>query len=521
MQLATIVLNRLAFGPRPGDIEAFDALGGDDSARLTAWVDAQLNPAGIDDSACDARIAASNMPSLDKSIEQAWIEYHLPSNLGGILRTQPILDARRLKIIKSLYSKRQLNEVLVDFWQYHFNIFPWEDEHIRTAYMQFDRDCIRANAFGNFRRMLEAVAKSTSMLYYLDNYDNKVAGFNENWARELFELHALGAENYLGVRDPTTVPLGPDGVAIGYVDDDVFEAAACFTGWRVNDNPYEPGVQDTGTFLAYDTWHDKRAKTVLGKRIASNRGVVEDGLSVLDLLARHPGTGRFIARKLCRRLISDTPPQNVIDAAAAVFTAQHASPTQIAQTVRVIVLSDAFRNTWGEKFKRPFEFANSAIRATNAAVDFFNPSFEDDYGGNHYENMGQATFDRRPPDGYPDNKNAWLNTNGILNRWRFTNEMLQNRIDANNNNGVKSGGDIVFNAVAQTPAGTDTAGELADFWINRLLNRPLADPAHRQQVINLLSQGASATTILSSKFIADRLPPAIALILMSPDFQLK
>jgi uncharacterized protein (DUF1800 family) len=520
MQLSTIVWNRLAFGPRPGDAEAFAALGADDAARLTAWVDAQLNPSAIDDSACDAMIAASTISTTGKSTLQLWAEHHNVQNADSY---KPTYDVRQLKWLKAVHSKRQLNEVLVDFWHYHFNIYPWDDDHIRVTYMAFDREAIRANALGNFRAMLEQVAKSTSMLIYLDNYSNQVAGFNENWARELLELHTLGAENYLGVKDPTTVPLGPDGVAVGYVDDDVFEGAACFTGWRVNDNNWEAGVQDIGTFLAYDAWHDKRAKTFMGKRIASNRPVVDDGLSVLDILAKHPGTGRYIARKLARRLIGDNPPQSVIDAAAAVFTAQHASPTQIAQTVRVIVMSDAFKNTWGEKFKRPFEFVSSAVRALNASFVMYRQSWGDEFGGGDYDAMGMPTFGRRPPDGYPDIKRAWTNTNSMLKRWRFANALATREIDhrTDSNTQIKYGTDALPDIKAQTPVGLRTAAQLADFWINRLLGRAMASDVNRSQVVNLIAQGASANATLSTADIDERLPAAVGLILMSPDFQLK
>ena len=193
--------------------------------------------------------------------------------------------------------------------------------HRSSDLVHYDRDVIRSHALGNFRQMLESVATSTAMLYYLDNYINQVGGFNENWARELLELHSLGAENYLGVMDPFSVPLDQNGVPVGYVDNDVYEAARCFTGWRVDYSSWEPGVGQSGAFLYYPAWHD-RCQQVLHAALHPRRSsALKDGHDVLNAIAAHPGTARQIARKLCRRLIGDNPPQDTVDAAAAVFIA--------------------------------------------------------------------------------------------------------------------------------------------------------------------------------------------------------
>ncbi len=319
--LAVIALNRTAFGPRPGslDVNTFNAMPGATSAdKLVNFVEWQLNPLAIADDDCNARLAAADLPTLNKSLTQLWADHRLAQNAD---RTQPARDVAAATFIRAAYSQRQLLEVLVDFWHNHFNVYAWDYAYASATWAHYDRAVIRANALGNFRQMLEAVATSPAMLFYLDNYINTSGGPNENWARELFELHGLGAENYLGVAEQNTVPGYPDAPA-GFVDADVYEATRCFTGWRVNDGQW-PLTTNTGEFLYSDTWHDRFQKTVLGRFMAANRGPMADGREVLDLLATHPGTARFICRKLCRRLISDNPPQSIVDAAASQFSANY------------------------------------------------------------------------------------------------------------------------------------------------------------------------------------------------------
>jgi len=226
---AVIAINRMGFGPRPGDIAAFNALGSDDVERLTAYVDQQINPGSIDDSACDTRIAAAGFTTLNKSLAQLWLD-HVEADVSWSERMRPFFEIERMAFLRGVHSKRQLTEVLADFWHNHFNVFGY-DYWCGPLWVHYDRDVIRGNQLGNFRVMLESVAASPCMLYYLDNYTSSNAGPNENWARELIELHTLEAENYLGVMRQVDVPLDGSGEPVGYVDDDVFEATRCFTGW--------------------------------------------------------------------------------------------------------------------------------------------------------------------------------------------------------------------------------------------------------------------------------------------------
>ncbi|NOZ72892.1 MAG: DUF1800 domain-containing protein [Chloroflexi bacterium] len=495
--IAVIALNRMAFGPRPGDFEAFQALGKTPAARLTAYVEQQLAPEDIDDQELATRLAAMNFVTLDKSLEQLWLDYVIPDNDDRML---PLWETLAATFLKAVYSKRQLVEVLADFWHNHFNVWGWMYE-VAPVFVHYDRDVIRRHMLGNFREMLEAVATSPAMLYYLDNFINSRAGPNENYARELFELHTLGAENYLGVARQRSVPGYDEGAPIGYVDDDVYEATRAFTGWRVNDNDWEEGVENTGTFLYYDRWHDRFQKTVLGRFLPADQEPMKDGRDVLDALAEHPGTGRFIARKLCRRLIADDPPEDIVQEAATVFTAQRHAPDQLSQVVRTILLSDAFKTTWGDKIKRPFEAIISTLRATDAD---FTPTRDFVW---IFNLGGQGLFSWTAPDGYPDTKADWSTTMSILQRWRITNAMIEGWVEG-----------VQIDPLPQTPDHLRTPSALADFWIERILHRPMA-AADRQEVVDLIAQGRNPDFALSSEQIAERLPSMVGLILMSPDFQ--
>lgn len=498
--LSVIALSRLAYGARPGsfDFATFNSFSGStDLEKLTRYVDWQLAPQSIDDTECNNRIAAANLPTLTKSLTQLWNDHRKISNAD---RTQPAREVRSATFIRAIYSRRQLFEVLVNFWHNHFNIYAWDYAYASATWAHYDRDVIRAGALGNFRQLLGGVATSPAMLFYLDNYISNAGGPNENWAREVFELHTLGAENYLGVGEQNTVPGYPD-APIGYVDADVYEATRCFTGWRVNDGQY-PLTTNTGEFLYYDAWHDRFQKTVLGRFIPANGAPMSDGRTVLDLLATHPGTARFISRKLCRHFIADNPPQEVVDAAAAEFLAHTASSDQLKRVLRVILLSDAFRNTWGEKIRRPFEVTVSMLRATNAE---FSPS--NDFYWN-YASMNQALYDHRPPDGYADVKEAWTNSTSMLKRWQMALSITEGYLD-----------DTTINLLAQMPAGYNTADSITDYWINRILGRPMFSNAQRERIVDFMRGPYAANSVLNSTYISERLQRMVALLLIAADFQ--
>lgn len=515
--LGIIALNRMGFGPRPGDLETFNALGATDEERLRMYVAGQLDPISIDDSEFESRYAAAGFENLHKTQDELYFD-HIANNKYDAnddsyweWYRKPAEELVDATFLRAVYSRKQLVEVLADFWHNHFNVYFWQDDGVPLL-VSYDRDVLRAHMLGNFRQMLEAVATHPSMLYYLNQNNSSDAGPNENFARELFELHTLGAENYLGVRDPNTVDKDANGIAIGYVDNDVYEAARALTGWRVDDDiyEYEDGIEKTGRFIYYQPWHDRFNKLILGKYIPADQPAMQDGRDVLDLLANHPGTARHISRKLARRFISDDPPDSVVEGAAATFIEHRDAPDQLKRVVETILLSPEFRQTWGQKIKRPFEAAVSMMRALNA--DFTRLP-----GGIPWmcSLMGQSPFQRRPPDGYPDVKEAWANSMSILYRWNFAVGISENWLDdADQQRFIKS--DIY----GQTPTDIRTAESLADYWIARLLNRPMAEQ-DRQAVITVMAQEYGLHDLLPEDHVQYVLPGMVEVILMSPEFQWK
>ena len=253
---------------------------------------------------------------------------------GGVRR------APGQKLLRAVYSERQLQEVLTDFWFNHFNVDVRKIDD-RPVVVEYERDVIRPRVLGRFRDLLGATAKSPAMLFYLDNWLSKDRGLNENYARELMELHTLGVDG-------------------GYTQADVVNVARAFTGWTMS-KPHEA----TG-FAFNDRMHDHGAKRVLGRTIKAGGGV-EDGEQVLDLLARHPSTARFIATKLVRRFVADDPPPALVDRAARTF---RRTDGDLREVMRTILTSPEFLApaAYRAKVKSPFEYVVSLLRATSASV---------------------------------------------------------------------------------------------------------------------------------------------------------
>jgi len=531
--LETIALGRLAFGPTPAELDEWRARPGTPARRLAAHLDEQLHPESIDDRALDARLAAAKLATLSKDLKTLWADHVVAANAlrdkaaaeqkaydaavssaaarGAAappkpaafddykLRVQPVRELEIAAWLRAVYGRRQLHEVLVDFWHDHFNVYAW-DGQTAPAFAAFDRDAIRKHALGSFRALLEATATSPAMLFYLDNALSQSANPNENYARELFELHTLGAENYLGTKDRSEVPGYDDGEPAGYVDGDVYEAARAFTGWRVANGR---GVDDTGEFLYYEPWHDRFQKIVLGRPLQELQPPMKDGRDVLDRLAAHPGTARYVCRKLCRRLVADDPPERLVAEAARVFRAESAAPDQLRRVVRAIVLSEEFRTTWGRKMKRPFEAAVSMLRVAQAE---FAPS---EAFLNAQARAGQRLFQWRTPDGYPDDRTRWGGTTPTLERWRTANLLVSNAWD-----GAR------VDLAGRLPAASRTPRQVARWLCERALGRP-ASKTTTDAVAEMLAQGRNVAAPLPDGWTKERLAPALALALMSPEFQLK
>ncbi|MEM6703984.1 MAG: DUF1800 domain-containing protein [Acidobacteriota bacterium] len=513
--IAHIALNRLAYSPRPGDVDAFNALAGGNVARLTAWVDQQLAPGSINDSARLSRENAAGFQTVHKTAQQVWNQHVVPrASLEWVDYIRPYLETERTAMLRAAYSERQLFEVMVMFWHDHFSIFGRDTG---PMFLIYDRDVIRANALGNFRTLLEAVTKSNSMMFYLDlewnSYEPYLPndGLNENFARELLELHTLGDEHFFGNIDPSEVPLNADGDRAGYTDTDVTMAARCLTGWTIDNKPWVNGLGNTGVFRYHHPWHDDvNDKVVLGNSLTDKSVHEKDGQDLLNILASHRATAVHVCTKLCRRLVSDFPDPALVEAAADVFQSAWQDSDQIAQVVRTIVLSSDFRTTWGEKIKRPFEIAMGAIRAANADFKFD----EGDYGNAltwRLFNTGHLPFNWHPPNGYPDIRFAWASTSPMVMSWSLCNWMVQ----ANDPSGQK-----YIDTIGQIPANVRTPTELVDFWTDRILDRPFPS-ADRQALIDYVADGEDPNTPLvfgPSWNVPDRVRGIVSLIFMSPSF---
>jgi uncharacterized protein (DUF1800 family) len=545
-----IALNRMAYGPRPEDPARVASIGVD------AYIDEQLNPSAINDADCEARLAAARLrirygagtgyaarnellplDLLDSSVPALWDRRNFANPMGYPERMRPWEEVRVAAVIRAVYSRRQLQEVLVEFWHNHFNVNASSDASVSVAFPVYDR-IMRQHCFGNFRAFLEDVAQSTAMLYYLDNVSNRVSGGeggNENFARELFELHTLGSDNYLKFYDDRrnigTITYNGETFARGYIDEDVYEAARCLTGWTVANGYYTRPAQNDGTFLYDPSWHDTNPKTVLSPdgfpNIPRNQPDLKDGRDVLDLLANHPGTARHLCTKLARRLISDTPPQSVVDAAVAEWMAHRGAPDQIRQVVRVILRSAAFTGTWGQKIKRPFEALISYLRATGAEIslsDAGNP--EGSYWSNLFYQLAQTghrIFEWPTPTGHPDVSSHWLSTNGMLRRWNLPYWLGQT---------ATWGGNVALDLRAQTDAAlpNGTVTQIVDYWIDRLCGYTLSATT-RQELLAFMAQGGSLTAppqptsgkpdYNDANAVTERLNSMVQLLVMSPEFQSK
>jgi uncharacterized protein (DUF1800 family) len=487
------VLNRLGFGPRPGDVERVEKMG------LAAYIDQQLTPDRIPDDVVEGRLA--EFATLKMSAHDIATKFLVPAqqarqaaqvqagkaaqqtgqtmatpdpnmasapppnappnmaanappylrpNAQNIVATPEmrmlqqqeqnvVNELVEQKLLRETLSERQLNEVLVDFWFNHFNVFVNKGQEERAYLTEYERDVIRPHVLGNFRDLLGAVAHSPAMLYYLDNWEsvdpnaqertlaeqesrikgmvNPMAqavarqniarqreqmqkqgarGLNENYGRELMELHTLGVDG-------------------GYTQKDVIEVARALTGWTIN----QPN--QGGGFAFRAQVHDPGPKTILGVTFPAGGGEAE-GNRVLDLLARHPSTAHHIAFQLAQRLVADEPPAALVDRAAKKFLD---TDGDLREVVRTIVTSPEFfaADDYGAKVKTPLEFVVSAARATNASVDNVQPLI-----AALRNQLGMPPYGCVPPTGYSMTADAWVNTGALLSRMNFALQLVSNQM---------------------------------------------------------------------------------------------
>ena len=341
----------------------------------------------------------------------------------GVMARNPqqvaLNDQREAKLFRAIYSNRQLQEVLVDFWFNHFNVYEGKGQPDRVLLESYERDAIRPHVLGKFKDLLLAVARHPAMLYYLDNWESMAAGvfdvgpfapgpggappffarqahgLNENYGRELLELHTLGVNG-------------------GYTQQDVIAVARCFTGWTIR----QPNQAPEFAFAAF--MHDDGEKTVLGRKIATGGGE-SDGLQVIDILARHPSTARFISTKLARHFVADDPPPALIEAMVRTFTKTDGDLRAVLETM--FTSREFFsEGAWQSKVKSPLETVVSAVRAVDAeTADTFTLA-------QNVADMGEPLYSKEPPTGYKDNAEAWLSTANVMARIRFADALVNNKV---------------------------------------------------------------------------------------------
>ena len=537
-------LTRATHGYTQPDLAAFNALGASDDARWAAWVAQQLDPASIADTNCDARLASAGYTTLGKSLQQLWADHRSVTN-NYYLRMLPASETDCATIIRQTYSKRQLYEIMAGFWHDHFSVFGWDYDG-GPVFPHYDRDVIRPNALGNFRTMLEAVGKSTTMMYFLDLYASTREGPNENDARELLELHTLGVENYAGILAPDdpSLPIGTSGdgqpVRLKYVDNDVYEAARALTGWTIKNGHWQYPAENDGTYVYRLTWHDAFNKFFLNRYFPQSQADNgTDGRKVFDILAAHPGTAKFIARKLCRRFVGDNPGSALVDSIATLFQQTRTAPDQIAQVVGAILTSNEFKTSWGTKMKRPAMSAISALRGL--AADF--TPIPDNSGTwttteeFHYrvQATGNRLFYWPTPDGYPDLQQAWSGSSALGMTFRMLARIPEMHA-TNGDNATPFLANVQAQSLAMFPDPAQrNANNLIGYWCDRLYGyRP--EPTYTTAV-NFLRQNAAANAALdivtdndnnhtgtwnindlSKHYTIARLRTAVALLLCSPEF---
>jgi len=539
--LAALVLNKAGFGPRPGDIDAFNTLPGiDDTQRLTAWVEEQLNPTS--DPEVEARIApylanGQAYDTINKSANQLWGEHVLFDGTDSYLvNNRPRWQMERLIILRGIYGKWQFRELMNDFWFNHFNV-KGNQSPTRSMLPHYDRE-IRSRVFGNFYDMLEANSRTASMLFYLDNYRNSWPNPNENYAREVLELHTLGAiENYYGTVDPNSLGDNIKGDRTGYTEIDVFQFARALTGWSIADGT--GGTPNTGEFhFRVDDHYDEHANepiNVMDISIANNRGVDahQDVTDILRYLADHYGTARFISWKLCTRLVGDNPPESLVASTAEEFYNRSNDSDQLKEVYRHILLSSEFQTTWGAKVKRPLENIISAMRAADVDIDFRNDHSPSDSVYGRLAVTGQEPYDNDTPTGFPDEKALWSGSGPLVLSWKTITYFLNRSGETYDDTDTGEINRIRYCNIAEQAnleipdTASRTPTQLVDMWMIRLRGYAY-DAITRARLINFVVSKSGLTAIQAFDANVSNNTDAyslyqrvnytlVGLILMSPD----
>jgi uncharacterized protein (DUF1800 family) len=573
----------VTFGPRPGDVERVESLG------AAAYLDQQLHPERLDDSALESRLTA--FPTLTMSTQELAEQYFLPAqqlrrNLqvrqqkaeartarstagpsmapaaaaaGSDAGSDPaaaapaapqdgtaasgraalppevrqaqaaqqavLSDLMQSRVLRDALSERQLQEVLVDFWFNHFNVFVGKGQ-VREFLTEYERDAIRPHVLGRFRDLLGAVAHSPAMLFYLDNWQSSAPeapagtpglqvrslrgrqaagraqllarvrgqnapqkratrGLNENYARELMELHTLGVDG-------------------GYTQQDVIALARILTGWTI-DRPAQGGG-----FIFRPAMHDQGTKTLLGVTFTADGE--NEGERALDLLARQPATAHHIAYELCERFVSDTPPATLVDRAAKRFLDTRGD---LREVMRTILTSPEFFDAaaYHAKVKTPLEFVISSVRATGATIVSAQPLVA------ALRNLGMPLYGCQPPTGYSMTADAWINTGALINRMNFAVQLVSGgRVAPQQRTGR---GGVARRVADGAPANPERRGLPAAGPVRVDLSTFAADTSNssRDHVIDLILGGDASSATTATLARAQTPTELVALALGSPEFQ--
>jgi uncharacterized protein (DUF1800 family) len=471
-----IALNRLTFGARDLDVLYVNQIG------LTAWLAEQFAAPQGDDPDLAAHLSTTTMriayaasdpantraswPAVDEFRTLAYIDADIPTlwsiaTLAGTKyspteRTRIRQELLAATWIRNAHSKYQLREFMTDFWNNHFNIGKNESDNATALLPVWDRGTIRLNAFGNFRTLLEATATSPSMLIYLDNATSTAATPNENYAREIMELHTLGGESYLGTTLPANggYAVNGEGVLMGFTDQDVLTASRALSGWTIQygQRVGQTTLPSNGVFTYNAAQHNTKAGKFLNVDLAGSTGAMDQGRKVIDLLAYHPFTAHFIVKKLCVRIFGDTPPDTAVQRGIDTWLANKTTPNQIQKVLEAIILGGTEIYTAPvAKIRRPYERIIALARTTDTvmgAVANMQSALDP---------LNDAAWAWPAPDGRPDTNAYWLATGAMLTTWNL---LIQ----------FPSWSTNVTTLAAQTPASAKTtATAVVEYWVGRML----------------------------------------------------